>query len=176
MGLFLCVFFLVVGTPGLCPGQSTEYILKAGFLEKFARFTDWPDSVLEEDSHAPFVISVIGNSPFGGALEKVYKKTTIKNRPVKIQHIDSVSQIPGSHILFVCKSETKRLGWILETARNYPILIISDTRGFAQKGTHINLYITSKGTLHFEINPKAAKRSGLTIQIILLEIAKIVGG
>lgn len=124
---------------------------------------------------APFVISVIGKSPFKGSLEKIYHTAKIKNKPVKIQYIKTAEQIPGCHILFICESEKKNLKHILAVAGRYPILIVSDTRGFGEKGTHINLYITPNGTLRFEINLEASKNAGLSIQLVLLEIAKIIG-
>lgn len=161
-----------------CPAfaQPTEYILKAAFLEKFARFTDWPDQTFEQKDSAHFIISVVGKSPFDGSLEKLYKKEKIKSRPVKIKYIQNENQIPGTHLLFIAKSEKKRLNRILDKAAKHSVLVVSDTRGFAEKGSHINLYITPQGTLHFEINHKASKQAGLKIQVILLEIAKIVGG
>lgn len=155
--------------------QPMEYLLKAGFLEKFARFTDWPDSSDLKNSETPFVISVMGTSPFKGSLEEIYKTATIKNKPVKIQYINSKNQIPGTHLLFVCESEKKNLEEILPAVQDLPVLIVSDTDGFAQKGTHINIYTTKKDTLHFEINVNAVKKSGLSVQLVLLEVAKIIG-
>lgn len=155
--------------------QPTEYLLKAGFLEKFARFTDWPAHSNMEDTHTPFIISVIGKTPFKGSLEKIYRDARIKNKPVKIQYINTHEQIPGCHLLFICESEKKNLKRILTAAKDHPILIVSDTRGFGEKGTHINLYVTPEGTLRFEINPEASKKAGLSIQLVLLEIAKIIG-
>lgn len=167
---------LVVGLlAGLAQAQPSEYLLKAAFLEKFARFTDWPENHFnQEDNPSFFVISIIGKSPFHGALEQIYTKAEIKGKKVKIQYIDSVDQIPGSNILFICKSEINRLNRLIQFSQKLPILIVSDTKGFAQKGSHINLYIRANGTLHFEINPEASKQAGLKIQLILLDIAKII--
>ena len=40
--------------------QSVEYLVKASFIEKFARFTEWaPNSIGDS-----FVIGVLGDSPF----------------------------------------------------------------------------------------------------------------
>lgn len=153
-----------------------EYLLKGGFLEKFARFTDWPPESGINDPDTPFIISVIGKSPFKGSLEKIYKDGKIKGKPVRIKYIQSLDDIPGCHMLFIAESEERRLPDIVKTAETYPILMVSDTTGFAEMGCHINLYITKKGTLHFEINLNALKASGLSVQLVLLEIAKIVGG
>ena len=168
-------FIILTMVPALSWAQPMEYLLKAGFLEKFARFTDWPDTGDMKNPDSPFVISIIGASPFKGSLEEIYKKAVIKNKPVIIRYINSKNQIPGTHLLFICESEKNKLEDILQTAQNYPVLIVSDTEGFAEKGTHINLYTTKKNTLHFEINVGAVKKSGLSIQLVLLEIAKVLG-
>lgn len=173
--VFLLPLFFCMPVPPLS-AQPMEYLLKAGFLEKFARFTDWPEESLMSDTRMPFVISVLGESPFEGSLEQIYKKNRIKDKPVEIRYIHTPDDLAGTHLLFVCASERHNLTAILAAAKRYPVLLVSDTKGFAQKGIHINLYVTQKGTLHFEINLKAVKRSGLSVQLVLLEIAKIVGG
>ena len=166
------LFFLTVLVDAAA-AQPVEYLLKAGFIEKFARFIDWPGESGFQDAESPFVISVIGESPFRGSLEKIYGQGRIKGKQVSINYIQTVDEIAGSHVLFICASERKNLPRILETAGRHPVLVVSDTRGFVREGTHINLYITEKGTLHFEINVKAVKQSGLSVQLALLEVAKI---
>lgn len=170
------IFFLLllIMIPSFSLAQPVEYLLKAGFIEKFSRFTNWPDHSDANDPTTPFIISVIGKSPFEGSLEKIYTKAKIKNKSVHIRYISKENQIAGSHILFICQSEENHLKNILKAAQKDSVLVVSDTPGFGEKGSHINLYITEKGTLHFEINVKAAKKSGLAIQLILLEIAKII--
>lgn len=153
--------------------QPVEYLLKAGFIEKFARFIDWPGQGGSPAAESPFVISIIGDSPFRGSLEEIYGQGRIKGKPVSINYIRTVDEIAGSHVLFICASERNNLPEILEAAGRQPVLLVSDTRGFVRQGTHINLYITENGTLHFEINVEAVKQSGLSVQLALLEVAKI---
>jgi hypothetical protein len=171
---FIIIVLLPASAPFPCRAQSSEYIIKAGFLEKFARFTDWPELSGMDDPETPFVISVIGDNPFGKSLEDFYADDTIHNKPVEIHYISSIEEIDGTHLLFISGSEKDHLETMLDAIRTLPILVIGDTEGFAAAGVHINLYITSRETLHFEINPGAVKAAGLSVQIVLLEIAKIV--
>lgn len=164
------LFLLLTVLPAYSSSQPMEYLLKAGFLEKFARFTDWP----EARSDSVFSISVIGESPFDSSLEELYTTEKIKNRPVKIRYISAPAEIDGSDILFIAGSETKNLDAILQVTRAKPILVVGDTKNFGERGCHINFYITAKGTLHFEINLAKVKESGLHMQLVLLEIAKII--
>lgn len=170
----LMVLSLLLISPVYSRSQPMEYLLKAGFLEKFARFTDWPEESGVAKDDVPFVICVIGESPFKGTLEKLYNTEKIKQRPVRIRYISDPEEIDDSDLLFVAKSEKKKLDTILAATRSKPILVVGDTRKFGEKGCHINIYITAKGTLHFEINLKKVKESGLRMQLVLLEIAKII--
>lgn len=154
--------------------QVQEYEVKAVFLERIARFVEWPKSSEASDIEKPFVITVIGKNPFGSALERLYSKQKINNKKVKIRYILKPEEIEGnSQILFISSSMAANIERIISATQDKNILIVGDTKGFAQKKVHINLYVESK-KFPFEINPKAAKESGLNIDYHLLKVAKIV--
>ena len=176
---FLCrciavVFLLLFLLPASSPAQDMEYLLKAGFLEKFARFTEWPGQGEPAGPDRPFVVSVIGESPFQGNLEQLYTTEKIKNRQVRVRYISTPDEIDCSDILFIAGSEKNDLESILEATRGKPVLVVGDTRGFGERGCHINFYITPRGTVHFEINLAKVKESGLHMQLVLLEVSKII--
>ncbi|ETR72663.1 MAG: transmembrane protein [Candidatus Magnetoglobus multicellularis str. Araruama] len=154
--------------------SSKEYIYKAGFLEKFSRFTQWDIQSHDLDQSKNFVIAVIGHNPFGGILKKMYQKQTIKNKPVKVIYISQISEIETCHLLFISESCAPKLAKILSSLKNKPILTVSDSEGFAQKGVHINFFLTQRGTLHFEINIKRIKAAGLRVNPLLLEVARVI--
>jgi len=156
-----------------CFGQESEYQIKAIFLEHFTRFIEWPESSSVSDTSRPFIIAVIGENPFGSILEKTYGEQKVKNKKVEIRYISSPNKINDIHILFVSSSAEKILTAILNRTKNKPILIISDTNGFAEKNVLINFYFVGD-KIKFEINEKAIHESGLTVSYILLNLAKIV--
>ena len=47
--------------------QTSEYTVKAVFLEGYTRFIEWPESGDAES----FIICILGKSPFGETLEEV---------------------------------------------------------------------------------------------------------
>lgn len=149
--------------------QTTEYMLKAGFLEKFARFTEWPNINKTE-----FKICVLGKNPFKKDLDKMYAKVKIKNLAVKLEYIENINELKNPDILFISSSERSNLSEILNQIKEKPILTVSDTRGFAQKGVIINFYETAQGTIHFEINKSTLSDSGLQMDLMLLQLAKII--
>ncbi len=153
--------------------QISEYRVKAVFLERFTRFTEWPGESAINDTTKPFVISVIGKNPFGNLLEETYSSQKILNKNIEIRYISKIDQIEETNILFISKSKQKELSKILSYTKDKPILTVGDTKGFAKKGVMINFYLSS-GKLRFEINETAVKESGLSMSYLLLQVALIV--
>lgn len=163
----LCFF------PGPLWGESDQAeLLKAGFLGKFAEFTRFPSE--KQSAESPFTLTLLGDTPLKAAVQKIYKNGTIKNREVTVQFISDVARLGETDLLFIAASEKKRLPKILATLKGKPILTVSNSPGFAQKGVHINLYLTTKGTLHFEMNRKRLENDGLKVHLRLMELAKVV--
>lgn len=158
---------------GIIHAQTDEYLMKAGFLERFTRFIEWPVETNIADSSKPFVISVIGRNPFDEKLDQFFETTKIKNRKVEIRYISELEEIQDSHILFITKSKEKQLSGILSLTQGKPILTVSDTNGFGKKGVRINFFV-EQNKIRFEINKDAIQKSGLQISYLLLNVAKII--
>ncbi|MCP5047285.1 MAG: YfiR family protein [bacterium] len=154
-----------------------EKQIKAAWLEKFARFVDWPEGSGMNDASTPFILGVVGKNSFGSILENVYRKNKIKRKNVEFRFFPSFDKdkegIAACHLLFVSSSLKKKLPEVLLITKGKPVLIVGDTKGFAEKGVHINFYTPGK-RLHFEINPIAVKEASLSIDPSFLDIAKIV--
>ncbi len=150
---------------------AEEYMLKASWLERISRFIEWPEEAFNSDTSSPFVISVIGNNPFGDILDKTFEDMKIKDRSVQIRIISDISEIPGSHILFVSSSKRSSISDILQYTKNRSIVTVSDTEGFGELGVLINLFIVEK-KLKFEINLPAIRESKLSFDPNFLEYAR----
>jgi len=150
--------------------QTKEYMLKASFLEKFARFSEWPASTKMDT----FKIKLIGTSYFNGALEKMYSSFKIKNKPVSIDYVSSIYDLDNCHILFISASENESLLQILEVISERPILSVGETKGYGTKGVIINFFNTREGTIHFEINKNKLAATGIKMDIMLLDFAKLI--
>ena len=149
--------------------QSMEYFVKASMIEKFARFTEWNN----QQSDDSFVICVVGKSPFNGELEKMAEKVKIKNLPVKIIYTRDYKKIQACQVIFICSSEKNHLSDIIENCFLWHILSVGDSPGFSEKGVDFNFYYQTNQTIHFEINPKAIEKSGLKVDMLLLNLGKI---
>lgn len=153
-------------------GGTDEYTVKASMAARFTTQIDWPQDENGDNESEPFVIAVIGKNPFGSKLDSISEKIKIKNRNVQTRYIAKVEEIveAGCHLLFISKTSKKKLAEIVEFAGTKPILMIGDTKGYAEMGVHINILIKD-GRLCFEVNRRAIRKSGLNINYHLLKLA-----
>lgn len=167
---------IVLSLPMAASAQSAaEYAIKASYMARFAEFVEWPEGAGENDDSRVFVVSVIGDAPFRDIFERTFAALKVESRSVEVRYISSVEDSEGSQILFVTRSEKKRLEQITAFTRDKPILTVSDTEGFAKQGVIINFY-QERENVRFEINPSAAKDTDLRISSLLLSNARIVKG
>ncbi len=151
-----------------------EYMVKAGFLERFTRFVTWPKKKDIDDPSFPFILGIIGSSLVKKEFEKYFQNQTIKNKKVEIREIINLHNITGCHLIFISRSAKSKLSVLLDHVKGKPILTIGDTEGYAQKGVHINFYIRHDGKMRYELNETALCNSGFDISFHLKTMAKII--
>ena len=153
--------------------QTNVNTLKAVYLEKFSRFVTWPEECMMNDINQPFIISIIGETKLTENLHLVYSQQEISNKRVIIRVIKDLKEIEGSHILFIAESEKKNIQKLQQITNGLPILTVSETKGFSEKGILINFYEEDK-KLRFEINETAVLKSPLKMSYYLLSTARII--
>jgi len=152
--------------------QPSEYELKAVFLYNFAKFVEWPQESFASPT-APFTVGVVGQSPFGGELDRTAQNKTLNGHPLAIKYVRTLSEIRACHILFICASERKRLADILKSASAGNVLTVAETDRFLQAGGMIR-FVMEGNKVRFDINDEAAKNAGLHISSKLLSVARHV--
>ncbi|HVN80197.1 MAG TPA: YfiR family protein [Terriglobia bacterium] len=165
----------LIGSTTTAPADSpafSEYQVKAAFLYNFARFVEWPSNAFP-DAQAPILLGVIGEDPFGGALEQVIKGKTVNGRELVLKRLTRQQDLKGFHMLFVSSSEARHLSQIMESLKGKCVLTIGETEGFAQTGGVIN-FTLEENKVHFEINVDTAERAHLKISSKLLALAKVL--
>jgi hypothetical protein len=166
----ILIVLLFVLLPSIAGSQSVEYTVKASFIEKFARFTEWELNAIGDS----FVIDILGVSPFNGEFERLASKGKIKNKPVKINYIKDYRDARDCQVLFICRSEKDNVKEIVRWLKNTNVLMVSDSPGFGELGVHFNFYLKDNETIHFEVNPKALSKTKLRADMLLLSIGKII--
>lgn len=150
--------------------------VKSVFLYNFIKFVEWPNGRSPATTHKAD-ICVIGNSPFGGALNAL-KSTLSGQLDLTILMDISASDIGKCHVLYIGTGEEARLGAIVAAAQNAGVLTVSEASNFADNGGIIEMKTVQKtvglfssNKINLRVNLKAAEASSLKINAQLLEIA-----
>jgi len=171
-GIALALGALLAPVCARAAGTPGEYEVKAALLYNFARFVTWPAGAF---SHAdsPFVIGVVGDDPFGSALERTLGAKSIGGRPIVIRRWPRARDRGACHILFVAASERAAVRRLLAPLAAEPVLTVSDMPGFAADGGIVGLRLVDS-RITFEINEDHANAASLSISSRLLSLARLV--
>ncbi len=152
--------------------NQLEYRVKAAFLYNFARFVEWPGRP-ENGREEAIVLGVLGKDPFGASLDDTVRGRTIKKRPLTVRCFRSLQELEPCHVLFISRSESRRLAEILRALEYHSTLTVSDMEGFLRKGGMIH-FVVEKGSVRFDINLEPAERAELAVSSQLLKVARTV--
>jgi hypothetical protein len=153
------------------PAGSLEYPVKAAFLYQFARFTEWPAEV---DSSGPLTIAVLGDDPFGAALDKALEGKSVGGRPLAVRRSPDAVGLDGCAILFVSRSETGRLPGLVERAARWPALTVGESEDFTREGGMVRFFLDGRH-VRFEVNLAAVEGARLRLSSRLLALARLTG-
>ena len=153
-----------------------EYIFKRAFIYKVSvRFIEWPNGSNATNKNTPFIIAIIGEDPFEGKLNELEnnKNLKINEKPIKVKNIHTFKEIETCDLLFISSSEKYDISKIIKETHGKPILTIGDTKGYAEKGVMIQMFIRG-AYVRFNINKKEADACGIKISSYLLGKAEKV--
>ena len=155
--------------------DSSEYLIKAGFIYNFAKFVEWPSTAFA-DADSPIVIGVIGVDPFGLQIDRIVEDKKIGTRGFVVKRFKwgkDLKDLKDCKILFVSPSERGHIDEILQLVKGLPILTVGETPGFAERGGMIR-FTLEDNRVRFEVNVEAARHVDLNISSRLLTLAKII--
>jgi len=164
---------LLLGVPRVLPAEvlsPTEYDIKAAFLYNFAKFVEWPQTVLQKNPDT-FVIGIIGEDPFGSDLDRELDGKTVQDRKLVLRRISTVQEASACNVLFISASSAGHVESILDAIREQPILTVSDMDQFVQRGGMVGFSMDGK-RVRFSINIAAANKADLKVSSQLLKLAK----
>lgn len=149
-----------------------EYAAKAAFLVNFAKFIKWPAEAFEKPS-SPIVVGVLGEDPFGPALDALLERTEIGGRKLVAKRYRTLKELGLCHLLFVNEELNSQVPAIVAHSVPRSVFVVCDVAGQAARGATAGFYIEKK-KIRFEINPDAARRSRLEVSSQLLKLARLV--
>lgn len=166
---------MIVGAALMAAAQprfSTEYDIKAAVLFNLGQFVDWPPSAFA-GPESPLVIGVLGQNPFGRSLDRAVEGEMIQNRRLTVRYGESLEALGPCHILFISRSEARRLPGIFNALKGRGTLTVSDMGQFAQAGGMVNL-VTAGDRVRMVVNAPQIEAAGLRASSKLLRIAELV--
>ena len=165
-------FALVVASLGNVHASALadEYQVKAAMLYNFAMFVEWPAQAFRSTTD-PIVVCVLGQNPFGSALEDAVRGKTVGGRAFAVRQIHDLGVANACHILFVGSTEYKALRASSADLKMIGVLTVGEGDGFRAVGGIINFKLED-GRVHFEINREAAEQARLHISSKLLSLAQ----
>jgi len=184
LGILIAILGMTLnGTPlaysqtGDAP-DSSEYLIKAGFIYNFAKFVEWPSAAFAQPD-SPIVIGVLGTDPFGTVLDRLVQDKKIGQRGFVVRRykwgkdLKDLKDLRDCKILFVSASEKAHTDEIIQLVKWLPILTVGETPGFAERGGVIR-FTVEDNRVRFEVNVDAAHQADLNISSRLLTLAKII--
>jgi hypothetical protein len=161
-----------LGLPWSCKAadEATEYQVKAAFLLNFTKFIEWPAAAFAAPD-SPIAICILGDDPFGGALDQMVAGEVVNRRKVAAQRIKRAPPPKSCQVLFAGGSE-KDLSKILP-GLGPGVLSVGEGETFLRDGGMI-AFVVENRRVRFEINRTAADNAGIKLSSRLLSVAKSV--
>lgn len=172
--VWLALFSLLLGATLPAFAQvSREYQLKAVFLWRLAQFTEWPADAFA-NAESPIGICVLGENPFGDAIEAAVRGETAHGRRLIVRYPRAVQDVKGCHILYISESTARQIKDVMAALRTRSILTVSDIEDFTRVHDGMVGFITEQNKVRLRVNVKAASAARLVLDPRLLRAAEIV--
>jgi hypothetical protein len=115
-------------------------------------------------------VGVVGDDPFGGALDRL-NGNVANGRRLRIKRLRASDNLKACQILFISSSEGRNLRKIMDSIRGSSVLTIGEMPQFNQSGGMIR-FVVQNYKVRFEINAAAAGQASLRISSKLLALSK----
>jgi hypothetical protein len=173
--MVICFLGFPHPTPSNAQEQITaEYQVKASYLCNFAKFVEWPTEVFPAQD-SPLTIGIVGEDPFGQALDAEALKTTADGHKMVVKRFRWDQDFRRSQLIFIGLTEKKHLGPILSSVKGASVLTVSEIDNFSSVGGMIG-FVFDVDRIRFEINLDPAADSHIRISSKLLSLARTVRG
>ena len=174
--LLSLLLILPNAAPRAVAGEVSEYAVKAAYLYNFTQFVEWPATALMPGK-SPLVIGVLGDDPFGEALDDAIQDKTAGGHPLQVKRLGSFSagmgpQMAKCQVLFISYSEKDRLAEILKALKVASTLTVSEIDQFPVKGGAVQFEQEGQ-RITLTINLAAVKKAKLSMRSQLLSVAKL---
>lgn len=148
-----------------------EYQVKAAFLYNFAKFVEWPPGTFANPTD-PIGICIVGQNPFGSALEKMVQGKKVGDRAFAVRRLTDTQQASQCQILFIGAAEWKRTHALLEAVKIPGVLTVGESDDFTILGGIIGFRLDGP-RVRIKVDIQTAEHAKLRISSKLLSLAEI---
>jgi hypothetical protein len=149
--------------------QTIDYSLQANIIYRLTKYIDWKAVNKTDD----FIIGVDGNEEAYKALTTATKNKFANEQKIKVRLIDNIKNVNDCNILFITDEASDDLKLLFQSTQNKPILIVTEKKGMALKGSCIN-FIVVDDKLKLEVNKTNIEDRNLKISKELLKLTILV--
>src|SRR5579863_7152467 len=96
--------------------DSSEYLIKSGFIYNFAKLVQWPATAFAQ-ADSPIVIGILGDDPFGATLDRIVADKKINGRGLVVRRLKwsrDFKDVKDCNILFVSFSEREHIDTVVD--------------------------------------------------------------
>lgn len=153
--------------PHMLAADLPEYRLKAAFVYKVMRFTQWPANIGETLN-----LCLYGGDPFGSEIDDL-RGRMIDGRHIAVHRKAGAAALGQCQVVFVTAAAIDRWGQIASGLHGQPLLTVADSPGALRLGIVVNMALVDH-RVTFEASQKAARSAGLSLSSRLLSLATTV--
>jgi hypothetical protein len=151
---------------------ADEYQVKAAYMYNFAKFVDWPATVLDNPLQ-PIVFCVLGRTSLSQALREALVGKFVERRPLEFRQLTDPTQASTCQILFIASTEKKQLRHTLEELKTLPVLTVGECEDFTSSGGIVR-FLLDAGKVRLEFNMDAIENAQLRVSSKLLGLGRTV--
>lgn len=167
------ILVLLLATAAARASAPDEYQVEAVFLLHFTQFVEWPPQAFR-DARSPFVIGVLGQDPFGSALDEAVHGETVNGRPLVVKRFAGAADLSQCQILFIDRSAVNEAAHVIQSLSHTGTLTVSNVEMPAPADVVIR-FLNEDRRIRLRINLDYARSAGLTISSKLLRPSQVVG-
>lgn len=168
------IAFCMIAALAYPQSRMSEYAVKAAYLFNFGKFVRFAPSDAV-NSRQSFDICIVGEDPLGYTLDELTANERLDSKPVRVVRLKSAAEARGCAIAYISSSEGARVEADLNELRGQPVLTVSDTANFVQRGGMIQ-FVTVENHVRFAVNLDAVRGAQLGLSSELLRVATSVTG
>jgi hypothetical protein len=141
------------------------------YLYDFAKFVRWPAGA----EHEAYTLCVAGPRSYSDKLQQIVSGEKIEGHALAVRPVQKPESLAGCDVLFLSATLKDRLDPLLAASVGKPILTVSDSPGFLDRGGMVQ-FLMAQNRVRFSVDLGPVGRSRLSLSSELLKVAVSVKG